>query len=88
MNIFNTYLKKIKSSVLKNQKELSIKNVDNFKGIVVESPPLEFNFDLSSNVSLILAKKNKMNPKMLAENIKLIILNILFIVIFIYVYHD
>ena len=74
MNIFNTYLKKIKSSVLKNQKELSIKNVDNFKGIVVESPPLEFNFDLSSNVSLILAKKNKMNPKMLAENIKLIIL--------------
>ena len=57
MNIFNTYLKKIKSSVLKNQRELSIKNVDNFKGIVVESPPLEFNFDLSSNVSLVLAKK-------------------------------
>ena len=74
MNIFNTYLNKIKSSVLKNQKELYIKNVDDFKGVVVETPPLEFNFDLSTNISLILAKTNNLNPRTLAEKIRLIIL--------------
>ena len=38
--------------------------------INLEVPPDQFNHDLSSNVSLVLAKSNKLNPVNLAKNIK------------------
>jgi len=74
MNIFTNYLQKIINLVKKNQKELKIENFNNFKGITVENPPPEFNFDLSCNISLILAKSNKLNPRELANHIKKLIL--------------
>ena len=74
MNIFEEYLKKINTLVDKNKEILKLDNLNNFKGIVVETPPEEFNFDLSCNVSLVLAKINKINPKELANKMKDLIL--------------
>ena len=74
MNIFEEYINKITALILKNQKLLKLDNLNNFKGIVVESPPVEFNFDLSCNASLVLGKINKINPKELANKIKDLIL--------------
>ena len=54
MNIFEEYINKITALILKNQKLLKLDNLNNFKGIVVESPPGEFDFDLSCNASLVL----------------------------------
>jgi len=70
MNIFEEYLKKINTLVDKNKEILKLDNLNNFKGIVVEIPPEEFNFDLSCNASLVLAKINKINPKELANKMK------------------
>ena len=67
MNIFEEYLNKITTLILKNRKILKLDNLNNFKGIVVESPPVEFNFDLSCNASLVLGKINKINPNELAN---------------------
>ena len=77
MNIFEEYLNKITALVLKNKTFLELKELNNFKGIVVEPPPPEFNSDLSCNISLVLGKINKVNPKELAIKIKdLIIKNL------------
>ena len=74
MNIFEEYLNKITALILKNQNFLKLDNLNKFKGIVVESPPTEFNFDLSCNAGLVLGKINKINPKELANIIKDLIL--------------
>jgi arginyl-tRNA synthetase len=74
MNIFTNYLQKITNLVKNNQKELQIKDLDNLKGITVENPPPEFDFDLSCNISLIISKNNKLNPRKTADNIKKLIL--------------
>ena len=70
MNIFEEYLNKIIELINKNQKSLGLSNLNNFKGVTVETPPTEFNFDLSCNACLVLGKNNKINPKVLANNIK------------------
>ena len=36
--------------------------MDNIKNINLEVPPDHLNFDLSTNVSLVLSKTNKFNP--------------------------
>jgi len=74
MNIFNIYLKKIQDLILKNNNSLKIDSNIDFSGTVVESPPQEFNFDLSSNIALVLAKKTKQPPNKLAELLKKLIL--------------
>ncbi|MBD1150374.1 arginine--tRNA ligase [Pelagibacterales bacterium SAG-MED29] len=74
MNIFEEYINKITALILENQKLLKLDNLNKFKGIVVESPPAEFDFDLSCNASLVLGKINKINPKELANKIKNLIL--------------
>ena len=71
MNIFNTILEKIKFLILENKDELNIENLNDFKGVVVESPPTKFNYDLSSNICLILAKLNNLNPVELADKFKI-----------------
>ncbi len=70
MNIFEEYIKKITDLILKNKKILNLENLNNFKGVVVESPPAEFNFDLSCNAGLLLGKINKINPIELSKKIK------------------
>ncbi len=75
MNILEDYLRKIKNIVKKNFNNLGISNLNSFEGTVVEVPPDKFDFDLSCNIALILAKQNKQNPNELAEKIKKIIQN-------------
>ncbi len=70
MNIFEEYLNLIKKLILKNQKNLKLENLNEFRGVVVEIPPSDFDYDLSSNVCLILGKLNKINPKNLAKQIE------------------
>ena len=74
MNIFEIYLNKIQDLIIKNSNNLKIKSNIGFLGVVVESPPQEFNFDLSTNIALVLAKKTKQIPVKLAETIKKLIL--------------
>ena len=74
MNIFNLYSEIIKNLIIKNQKILNLKNLNDFKGVTVENPPEEFDYELSCNIGLILAKINKQNPKILSTKIKEIIL--------------
>jgi len=74
MNIFEEYLDKIKSLIYKNKNLLNLDTLNNFKGITVETPPSEYNFDLSCNAGLVLGKINKINPKELAQKIKDLIL--------------
>ena len=70
MNIFTYYLKKIKKEIYLNLKDFKIDQNINFDGVVFETPPEEFDFDLSSNIALVLGKKNKQNPRDLAKLIK------------------
>ena len=62
MNIFENYLSKINKIILENKEILKLKNLENLNNINLEVPPDQFNHDLSSNVSLVLAKSNKLNP--------------------------
>ena len=73
MNILDKYLTKIRDTITKNYKILNIESDVDINGFVVEVPPLEFNFDLSINVCLILAKKIKQSLIKLAESVKKII---------------
>ena len=74
MNILEIYLKKIQDLIVKNNNILKIDPDINFLGTTVETPPQEFNFDLSSNIALVLAKRINQSPIKLAESIKKIIL--------------
>ena len=62
MNIFENYLKEILSLIKKNQNKLNLNEINNFKGVNLEIPPVNFNEDLSSNICMVLAKINKLNP--------------------------
>ena len=73
MNIFESYLKEIFSLIKKNKKKLDLKSINDFKGVNLEIPPLNIDSDLSSNLCMILAKVNKMDPKKLALKIKSLI---------------
>ena len=70
MNIFENYLSKINKIVLDNKNTLKISILDNLDKASLEVPPEHFNYDLSSNVSLVLGKSNKLNPINLANDIK------------------
>ena len=70
MNIFDNYLSKINEIIIDNKKLLKLTTLDNLVNINLEVPPDHLDFDLSSNVSLVLAKTNKLNPMNLASAIK------------------
>ena len=70
MNIFENYLKKILKITKLNQHKLDLKDVENLKGINLEIPPSNINSDLSSNICMILAKTNKLDPNKLAIKFK------------------
>ncbi len=75
MNIFEIYLNKIQDLILVNSKILKIEKNISFLGTLVETPPQKINFDLSSNIALVLAKKIKQSPIVLAETLKKIMLD-------------
>ncbi len=70
MNIFENYLSKLNKIILDNKNILKLENLEQLNNVNLEVPPEHFNFDLSSNVALILSKTNKMNSNNLASNIK------------------
>ena len=70
MNIFENYLSIINKIIIDNKKALKLTTLDNLDNINLEVPPDHLNYDLSSNVSLVLAKTNKLNPINLASEIK------------------
>ena len=75
MNIFENYLTKINKVILDNQNLLNLDNIENIKNVNLEVPPSNFNFDLSSNIALVLSKANKINPGELAKTIKKLLSN-------------
>ena len=70
MNIFEKYLLEINKIILDNKKFLKLSIIENLDNINLEIPPDHLNYDLSSNVALVLAKINKINPIYLAKEIK------------------
>ena len=74
MNLFDLYTNKIKKKIIKNKSIFNLKNQNDIKNIVVETPPDKFNFDLSSNAAMILAKNVNKNPRVIAEKLKEILL--------------
>ena len=74
MNIFENYLSKINEIILDNKDNLNLNHTDNLKSVNLEVPPDHFNFDLSTNISLILSKVNKIDPNNLAKDIKKLLL--------------
>jgi arginyl-tRNA synthetase len=70
MNIFEHYLSEINKLIYKFKNDLKLINLDNLKNISLEVPPEQFNFDLSCNISLILAKSNNLKSIELASQIK------------------
>ena len=75
MNIFEKYLIQINNIIKDNKDILKVKKIESVNNINLEVPPEHINYDLSTNVSLILSKKNGINPKELANSIKDILLN-------------
>ncbi|MFL2887193.1 MAG: arginine--tRNA ligase [Candidatus Pelagibacter sp.] len=73
MNIFETYLDKILDLVKTAKKDNLIELPENLSGINVDIPPAKFNFDISTNVAMVLSKANKKSPLVLAEVITNII---------------
>jgi arginyl-tRNA synthetase len=70
MNIFENHLSEIKKIILSEKKFLKLEEFGDFKGVNLEIPPEQFNFDLSCNIAMVLGKKNKINPKTLALKLK------------------
>ncbi len=74
MNLFKDYLDKIKKKILRDKDLKKITSEKNLINVIVEKPPENFNFDFSSNIALVLAKANKLNPRDIAEKIKNILI--------------
>ncbi len=74
MNIFENYLLKINKIITENKDNLNLKNMQNIKNVNLEVPPEHFNFDLSTNISLVLSKGNNVDPKRLSIHIKNLLL--------------
>ncbi len=70
MNIFEQHLSEIRKIIFSEKDSLQLKDIDNLKGVNLEIPPAQFNFDLSCNVAMVLGKKNKINSKTLALKLK------------------
>ena len=66
MNLFDTYLLKIKELLVKLNKDSLIKLPNELKGINVDVPPPELDFDISTNVAMVLSKPNKKSPDEIA----------------------
>ena len=67
MNIFENYKNKIISILNEAATEGHIVLPDNLNGINVDSTPKSIDFDISTNVSMVLAKLNSKSPKELSK---------------------
>ena len=66
MNIFEEYKDKIISIIKKAEKDKLLILPDNLNSVNVDSTPPKIDFDISTNVSMVLAKPNNKSPNDLA----------------------
>ena len=62
MNIFDIYLNKIKILINRLNKDGLIELPESLDGINVDIPPSNFDYDISTNVAMVLSKINKKSP--------------------------
>ena len=62
MNIFDLYLNKLIILIQNSNNEGSIELPSSLSGINVDTPPSNFNFDISTNIAMVLSKVNKKSP--------------------------
>ena len=62
MNIFDIYQNKIKKILLKLKSDELIILPESMQGIRVDMPPPNFNYDISTNVLMVLSKINQKSP--------------------------
>jgi arginyl-tRNA synthetase len=67
MNIFETYLDKIIKLIKSAKKDNLLKLPENLSGINVDIPPVKFNYDISTNVAMVISKSNNKSPLEIAE---------------------
>ena len=67
MNVFDIYLEKIKNLVLELNKNNDILLPDTLDSINVDVTPVNLDFDISTNVSMVIAKINKKSPLEIAD---------------------
>ena len=79
MNIFDLYLDKIIILIKKLNKDGSLELPESLNGINVDIPPSNFNFDISTNVSMVLSKINKKSPLDIASQLIELILSLIHI---------
>ena len=70
MNLFEIYTKEIKNKIIKNRSTFNIQGINDIENIIIENPPEHFDYDLSSNAAMVLAKINNENPRLIAEKLK------------------
>ena len=69
MNIFEEYKNKILTIIKKAEKDKLLVLPKNLNGLNVDSTPPNIDFDLSTNVSMVLSKSNNKSPNIIAETI-------------------
>ena len=69
MNIFDINLYKIKKIIIDQNKKGSLKLPDNLDSINVDIPPKQFDYDISTNVAMVLSKLNQKSPIDLANQL-------------------
>ena len=74
MNIFVNYLSKINKLILDKKDILKLNDLTKLSNVNLEVPPSHFNYDLSTNISLVLSKVNNIDSKNLAISIKKLLL--------------
>ena len=70
MNLFENYLTVIKKKILIHKDIVGSISSRNLKNVIIEKPPENYDFDLSSNIALVLGKNEGRNPREIAEKIK------------------
>ena len=67
MNIFEEYKNKILNIIKKAEKDKILILPENLNSINVDSTPPKIDFDLSTNVSMVLSKPNNKSPIIIAD---------------------
>ena len=67
MNIFEEYKNKILNIIKSAEKDKLLILPENLNGINVDSTPPNIDFDLSSNVPMVLSKTNNKSPQDLSQ---------------------
>jgi len=74
MNLYKIYLSEIKKKLVKNKSKINFGSLKNLDNVTVQNPPEKFDYDFSSNIAMVLAKKLKENPNNIADKIKKILI--------------